>query len=345
MSDPVTKPRKSKNTQEKKAFGKEIQLRWYKDMLLMRRFEEKAGQLYTQQKFGGFCHLYIGQEAILAGLVTAMRADDRIITAYRDHAHPLVLGTPATAVMAELYGRITGSSKGKGGSMHYFDKERHFFGGHGIVGGQIALGAGIAFADKYRGGDQVTYCFMGDGAVRQGILHETFNMAMNWKLPVVFCIENNDYAMGTSVQRTSNVHELYKLGLSYEMPAAPVNAMSCEEVHNAFADAAAHVRAGNGPFLLELKTYRYRGHSMSDPGTYRSKEEVEEYRQRDPLELVKRTLLENKWASEKELEKMDKEVKAEVEASVKFAEESPYPPLEELYIDVYKQKDYPFIKE
>ncbi len=345
MSDPVTKPRKSKNTPEKKAFGKEIQLRWYKDMLLMRRFEEKAGQLYTQQKFGGFCHLYIGQEAILAGLVTAMRADDRIITAYRDHAHPLVLGTPATAVMAELYGRITGSSKGKGGSMHYFDKERHFFGGHGIVGGQIALGAGIAFADKYRGGDQVTYCFMGDGAVRQGILHETFNMAMNWKLPVVFCIENNDYAMGTSVERTSNVHELYKLGLSYEMPAAPVNAMSCEEVHNAFADAAAHVRAGNGPFLLELKTYRYRGHSMSDPGTYRSKEEVEGYRQRDPLELVKRTLLENKWASEKELEKMDKEVKAEVEASVKFAEESPYPPLEELYIDVYKQKDYPFIKE
>lgn len=345
MSDPVTKPRKSKNSPEKKAFGKEIQLRWYKDMLLMRRFEEKAGQLYTQQKFGGFCHLYIGQEAILAGLVTAMRSDDRIITAYRDHAHPLVLGTPATAVMAELYGRITGSSKGKGGSMHYFDKERHFFGGHGIVGGQIALGAGIAFADKYRGGDQVTYCFMGDGAVRQGILHETFNMAMNWKLPVVFCIENNDYAMGTSVERTSNVHELYKLGLSYEMPAAPVNAMSCEEVHNAFADAAAHVRAGNGPFLLELKTYRYRGHSMSDPGTYRSKEEVEGYRQRDPLELVKRTLLENKWASEKELEKMDKEVKAEVEASVKFAEESPYPPLEELYIDVYKQKDYPFIKE
>jgi pyruvate dehydrogenase E1 component alpha subunit len=330
---------------EPQVFGKGIYLRWYKDILLMRRFEEKAGQLYTQQKFGGFCHLYIGQEAILAGMVTAMQKDDRVITAYRDHAHPLVLGTPSKEVMAELYGRITGSSKGKGGSMHFFDKERNLFGGHGIVGAQIAIGAGIAFADKYRGGDQVTYCFMGDGAVRQGILHETFNMAMNWKLPVVFVIENNDYAMGTSVERTSNVHELYKLGLSYNMPAAPVNGMNCEEVHNAFTDAAAHVRSGEGPFLLEIKTYRYRGHSMSDPGTYRSKEEVEDYKQRDPLETTRRKLLREKWATEAQLEKMDKEVKAEVADAVKFAEESPYPPLDELYIDVYKEKDYPFIKD
>ena len=207
MSDQITSRTRKGSKQKQQqpaAFGKDTYLRWYGDMLLMRRFEEKAGQLYTQQKFGGFCHLYIGQEAILAGMVTAMRKDDRVITAYRDHAHPLVLGTPSKEVMAELYGRITGSSKGKGGSMHYFDKDRNLFGGHGIVGGQIALGAGLAFADKYRGGDQVTYCFMGDGAVRQGILHETFNMAMHWKLPVVFVIENNDYAMGTSVERTSS---------------------------------------------------------------------------------------------------------------------------------------------
>ncbi|HRN35488.1 MAG TPA: pyruvate dehydrogenase (acetyl-transferring) E1 component subunit alpha [Flavobacteriales bacterium] len=348
MSDTATSKARNTGRSAKGAqasFGKDIHLRWYKDMLLMRRFEEKTGQLYTQQKFGGFCHLYIGQEAILAGLVTAMKKGDRIITAYRDHAHPLVLGTPPGEVMAELYGRSTGSSKGKGGSMHYFDKGRNFFGGHGIVGAQIAIGAGIAFADKYRGGDQVTFCFMGDGAMRQGILHETFNMAMNWKLPVVFAIENNDYAMGTSVERTSTVRELYKAGLSYNMPAAPVNAMSCQEVHQAFDEAAAHVRAGKGPFLLELKTYRYRGHSMSDPATYRTKEEVEEYKKRDPLELVHREIITNKWASEKQLEQMDNEVKAEVEEAVKFAENSPHPELEELYVDVYTQKDYPFIKE
>ena len=312
-----SKPRKKENPAgEARNFDKATYLRWYKDMLLMRRFEEKAGQLYTQQKFGGFCHLYIGQEAILAGLSTAMGKEDRIITAYRDHAHPLMLGTPAKEVMAELYGRITGSSKGKGGSMHFFDKKRNLFGGHGIVGAQIAMGAGIAFADKYRGGDQVTYCFMGDGAVRQGILHETFNMAMIWKLPVVFVIENNDYAMGTSVERTSNVHDLYKLGLSYEMPAAPVNGMRCEDVHNAFSDAAAHVREGNGPFLLEIKTYRYRGHSMSDPGSYRTKEEVEDYKRRDPLEDVRRKLLGEKWATEAQLEKMDDEAKEEVRSLI-----------------------------
>jgi pyruvate dehydrogenase E1 component alpha subunit len=340
------RPRPATNgAKEISAFDKATYLRWFKDMLLMRRFEEKAGQLYTQQKFGGFCHLYIGQEAILAGLVTAMGSDDRIITAYRDHAHPLIVGTPAKNVMAELFGRATGSSKGKGGSMHFFDKERNLFGGHGIVGAQIALGAGIAFADKYRGGDQVTYCFMGDGATRQGILHETFNLAMLWKLPVVFVIENNDYAMGTSVERTSNVHELYKLGLSYEMPAAPVNGMRCEDVHRAFTDAAKHARSGEGPFLMEVKTYRYRGHSMSDPGNYRTKEEVEEYRQRDPIEDVRRKIVTNNWATEAELEKLDEDTKAEVLAAIEFAEESPYPPVDELHIDVYKQKDYPFLND
>ncbi|HPF67859.1 MAG TPA: pyruvate dehydrogenase (acetyl-transferring) E1 component subunit alpha, partial [Flavobacteriales bacterium] len=261
-------------------------------MLLMRRFEEKCGQLYTMQKFGGFCHLYIGQEAILAGMVTAIRPTDRVITGYRDHCHPLVLGTPAKHVMAELYGKTTGTSKGKGGSMHYFDKERNLFGGHGIVGGQIALGAGIAFADKYRKEDHVTICMMGDGAVRQGILHETFNMAMTWKLPVIFVIENNNYAMGTSVERTSNVQELYTLGESYDMPGEAVNAMRCADVHDAYARACEHVRAGNGPILLEMKTYRYKGHSMSDPQKYRTKEEVEGYRKQDPIEEVRHTLLE-----------------------------------------------------
>ncbi len=326
-------------------FTKETYLRWFKDMLLMRRFEEKCGQLYTMQKFGGFCHLYIGQEAILAGMVTAIRKEDRIITGYRDHCHPLVLGTPAKNVMAELYGRTTGTSKGKGGSMHYFDKERNLFGGHGIVGGQIGLGAGIAFADKYKGNESVTLCMMGDGAVRQGILHETFNMAMTWKLPVVFIIENNQYAMGTSVERTSNVRELYTLGESYDMPGEAVDGMRCEDVHQAIAKATAHCRTGHGPYLLEIKTYRYRGHSMSDPQKYRTKEEVEEYKKQDPIEGIRHTILENKWSNEADLEKWDEAVKKEVEEAVKFAEESPLPAAEELFNDVYRTPDYPFIKD
>ncbi|MEZ4761287.1 MAG: pyruvate dehydrogenase (acetyl-transferring) E1 component subunit alpha [Flavobacteriales bacterium] len=325
--------------------GKETHLRWFKDMLLMRRFEEKCGQLYTMQKFGGFCHLYIGQEAILAGMVTAIRPTDRVITGYRDHCHPLVLGTPAKNVMAELYGKTTGTSKGKGGSMHYFDKERNLFGGHGIVGGQIALGAGIAFADKYRKEDHVTICMMGDGAVRQGILHETFNMAMTWKLPVIFVIENNNYAMGTSVERTSNVQELYTLGESYDMPGEAVNAMRCADVHDAYARACEHVRAGNGPILLEMKTYRYKGHSMSDPQKYRTKEEVEGYRKQDPIEEVRHTLLEKKWATEKEMEAWDEAVKQEVAEAVTFAEESPLPDPSALYEDVYQTPDYPFVKD
>ncbi len=325
--------------------GKETHLRWFKDMILMRRFEEKCGQLYTMQKFGGFCHLYIGQEAVLAGMVTAIRPTDRIITGYRDHCHPLVLGASAKNVMAELYGKTTGTSKGKGGSMHYFDKARNLFGGHGIVGGQIGLGAGIAFADKYRGEDHATLCMMGDGAVRQGLLHETFNMAMTWKLPVIFIIENNNYAMGTSVERTSNVHDLSKLGLSYEMPAEGVNGMRCADVHDAIERACAHVRAGNGPMLLDIKTYRYKGHSMSDPQKYRTKEEVEDYKKQDPIEQVRATLLEKKWASENELEAMDEAAKQEVEEAVKFAEESPVSAESELYTDVYHQADYPFLKD
>jgi pyruvate dehydrogenase E1 component alpha subunit len=247
--------------------------------------------------------------------------------------------------MAELYGKLTGTSKGKGGSMHYFDKQRNLFGGHGIVGGQIGLGAGIAFADKYRGEDHVTLCMMGDGAVRQGILHETFNMAMTWKLPVIFIVENNNYAMGTSVERTSNVHDLSRLGESYDMPGLGVNGMRCEDVHDAIAMACEHVRAGNGPYLLDIKTYRYKGHSMSDPQKYRSKEEVEEYKKQDPIETVRETILKNKWAKESELEAIDEAIKREVEEAVKFAEDSPMATAEELYNDVYFEKDYPFEKD
>ncbi len=343
MEKTATKAKSGKA--EKTDFPKETYLWWYEQMLLMRRFEEKAGQLYIQQKIRGFCHLYIGQEAIAAGGESAIRKTDRIITAYRDHAHPIVRGMHPKYVMAELFAKATGCSKGKGGSMHMFSKEFNFFGGHGIVGGQVPLGAGIAFADKYNNNDNVTLCLMGDGAVRQGALHEAFNMAMLWKLPVIYIIENNNYAMGTSVERTSNVHDLYKLGSAYEMPSFQVDGMRCETVHEAVAEAAVRARKGGGPTLLEIKTYRYRGHSMSDPGTYRSKEEVEEYKKLDPIEQVLATLKKNKWIDDKGVENMEAKIKALVEESVKFAEESPFPTPDELYKDVYAQKDYPYITE
>ena len=336
-----TKPK----TMAKPKFTKETYLHWYESMLLMRRFEEKTGHLYVQQKIKGFCHLYIGQEALVAGAESAIRKDDKMITAYRDHAHPIGRGMHPKYIMAELMAKVTGCSKGKGGSMHLFSKEFNFFGGHGIVGGQIPLGAGIAFADKYNGNDAVTLCYMGDGAVRQGALHETFNMAMLWKLPVIFIIENNNYAMGTSVERTSNVHDLYKLGLSYEMPSFQLDGMTCETVHEAIADAAARARKGDGPTLLEMKTYRYRGHSMSDPAKYRTKDELEEYKLQDPIEKVKTTLLKNKFADEKFFEEMEEKVKQMVEESVVFGEESPYPEAHELYEDVYVQNDYPYIMD
>ncbi len=314
-------------------------------MYLMRKFEERCGQLYIQQKFGGFCHLYIGQEAVLAGISEAIRPTDRMVTAYRDHAHPLVLGTDPKNVMAELYGRVTGTSKGKGGSMHMFDKERNLFGGHGIVGGQIGLGAGIAFADKYRKEDHVTLCFFGDGAARQGILHETFNMAMTWKLPVIFIVENNKYAMGTSVERTSNVTDLETMGASYRMPSATVDGMSPEAVCEAIAIAAERGRKGEGPTLLDIQTYRYKGHSMSDPQKYRTKDELHEYQGKDPIEYVKNVLLAQGWNTEAEIKAVEKEIKAEVEAAIEFAENSPYPEAHELYEDVYMTEDYPFVKD
>jgi len=329
----------------KKKFSKETYLYWYELMLLCRRFEEKCGQLYTMQKFGGFCHLYIGQEALVAGSESVLRRDDRVITAYRNHVHPFGRGMHPKYVMAELYGKATGCSGGKGGSMHMFSKELSFFGGHGIVGGQIPLGAGIAFADKYRGGEQVTLCYMGDGAVRQGAFHEALNMAMTWKLPVIFIIENNKYAMGTSVERTSNVTELYKLGLAFDMPSFPVDGMRVEAVHEAIEEAAGRARKGDGPTLLEMNTYRYKGHSMSDPQKYRSKEEVEEYKRLDPIELVLETIQKNKYATEAEIEAINEKVKDLVEESVRFAEESPVPDPEKLYIGVYAEPDYPFIMD
>ncbi len=326
-------------------FSKETYMNWYESMLLMRKFEEKTGHLYIQQKIRGFCHLYIGQEALVAGAESVLRRDDRVITAYRDHAHPIGRGMHPKYVMAEMMAKVTGCSKGKGGSMHMFSKEFNFFGGHGIVGGQIPLGAGIAFADKYNGNDNVTLCYMGDGAVRQGALHEAFNMAMLWKLPVIFIIENNNYAMGTSVERTSNVHDLWKLGLAYDMPSKAVDGMTCEAVHEAIEEAVTRARKGNGPTLLEMKTYRYKGHSMSDAQTYRTKDEVKEYQAQDPIEKVLATIKKNKWASDAEIEAIEKRVDDVVAESVQFGEDSPYPTPDELYKDVYVQDDYPYIIE
>ncbi|GHE37812.1 pyruvate dehydrogenase E1 component subunit alpha [Sphingobacterium griseoflavum] len=311
----------------------------------MRKFEEKTGQLYGQQKIRGFCHLYIGQEAVMAGTMSVIKPEDSVITAYRDHAHALAKGVSADACMAEMFGKITGCSKGKGGSMHFFSKEHKMMGGHGIVGGQIPLGAGIAFAEKYLGNTNVNICYMGDGAVRQGAFNETLNMAMTWKLPVIFVCENNGYAMGTSVARTTNMMDIYKMGHGFDMPSAPVDGMDVVAVHNAMDEAVQRARAGEGPTFLEIRTYRYKGHSMSDPAKYRTKEELEEFKGRDPLLSTKAAIVENKYADDAWFAEVDAEIKKIVEDSVKFAEESPYPDASEIYKDVYVQEDYPFIMD
>jgi pyruvate dehydrogenase E1 component alpha subunit len=329
----------------KTKFDKKTYLQWYESMLLIRRFEEKCAQLYGQQKIKGFCHLYNGQEAIIAGAVSATTKDDSMVTAYRDHGHAIAMGVTPNAVMAELYGKVTGCTKGKGGSMHLFSKEHNFYGGHGIVGGQVPLGAGIAFAEKYKKTKNINLTYMGDGAVRQGALHEAFNMAMLWKLPVIFICENNQYAMGTSVERTTNMLEIYKIGLGYDMPCKQVNGMKCEDVHEAIFEAAERARAGNGPTFLEIKTYRYRGHSMSDPAKYRTKEELEDYKTQDPIETTKATILKNKYATQAELDKMEEGIIDVVAKSVEFAENSEYPSPDELFTDVYTQEDYPYITE
>ncbi|MBM3433169.1 MAG: pyruvate dehydrogenase (acetyl-transferring) E1 component subunit alpha [Bacteroidetes bacterium] len=329
----------------KKKLTKEVYLKWYEDMLFWRKFEDMTSALYIQQKIRGFLHLYNGQEAVLAGSLLAMEPGDKMITAYRNHVQPIGLGVDPRKIMAELLGKVDGTSRGKGGSMHMFSKEHNFFGGHGIVGGQIPLGAGMAFADKYLDKKHVTLCYMGDGAVRQGSLHETFNMAMLWKLPVVFIVENNGYAMGTSVERTANHTDIYKLGLGYEMPCAPVEGMDPAVVYDAVYEAVERARRGEGPSFLEIRTYRYKGHSMSDAQHYRTKDEVAEYQKIDPILTAKDMLFKKKWATEAELEAIDARVKDLVAECVDFAEKSPYPDAEELWQQVYVDEDYPFITE
>ena len=325
-------------------FSKETYLYWYELMQLIRQFELKAEEMYKMAgKIRGFFHAYVGQEAIAAGCMTATNHDDPFITGYRDHGFALAKGTTANACMAELYGKATGCAKGKGGSMHFFDYENKFFGGHGLVGAQIGTGAGLAFAEQYRGTSNVCLTFFGDGAARQGMLHETFNLAMLWKLPVVFICENNGYAMGTSIERTSNVIDIYKLADAYDMPGDKVDGMDPEAVHDAVARAVKRAREGGGPTLLEMKTYRYKGHSVSDPQKYRTKEEVEEYKAQDPITQVSKTILENNFATQEELDTIDEKINTVVEESVKFAEESPWPNDDELLKDVYIDTNYEFI--
>jgi pyruvate dehydrogenase E1 component alpha subunit len=325
-------------------FSKETYLYWYELMQLIRQFESKSEEMYKMAgKIRGFFHVYNGQEAIAAGCMTATNQEDPFITGYRDHGLALAKGMSPNSAMAELYGKATGCSKGKGGSMHLFSKEHYFFGGHGIVGAQIGTGAGLAFAEQYRGSKNVVLCFFGDGAARQGMLHEVFNLAMLWKLPVVFICENNNYAMGTSIERTSNVIDIYKLADAYEMPSDKIDGMTAEAVHEGVTRAVKRARDGEGPTLLEMKTYRYRGHSVSDPQKYRSKDEVEDYKNQDPITKVHSTILENKFATELELQAIDDKIALIVEASVKFAEESPWPDESELLKDVYIDSSYPFI--
>ena len=325
-------------------FSKETYLYWYELMQLIRQFESKAEEMYKMAgKIRGFFHVYNGQEAIAAGCMTATNPEDPFITGYRDHGLALAKGMSPNSAMAELYGKATGCSKGKGGSMHLFSKEHNFFGGHGIVGAQIGTGAGLAFAEQYRGSKNVVLCYFGDGAARQGMLHEVFNLAMLWKLPVVFICENNNYAMGTSIERTSNVIDIYKLADAYEMPSDKIDGMTAEAVHEGVTRAVKRARDGEGPTLLEMKTYRYRGHSVSDPQKYRSKDEVEDYKNQDPITKVHSTILENKFATIEELNAIDEKIAGIVEASVKFAEESPWPDDSELLKDVYIDSSYPFI--
>ena len=311
-------------------------LKFYRDMLLIRRFEEKAGQLYGMGLIGGFCHLYIGQEAVVVGLEAAARDGDKRITSYRDHGHMLACGMDPNGVMAELTGRSGGYSKGKGGSMHMFSKEKNFYGGHGIVGAQVPLGAGLAFADRYRENNCVTFTYFGDGAANQGQVYETFNMAALWKLPVIFVIENNQYAMGTAQERSTSSPEIYTRGEAFGIKGEAVDGMDVLAVKTAGDKAADYCRAGKGPYILEIKTYRYRGHSMSDPAKYRTREEVQKMRaQRDPIEAIRTLLISEKHATDEEIKTIDKEIKEIVNACAEYAKDSPEVSAEELWTDIY----------
>jgi pyruvate dehydrogenase E1 component alpha subunit len=328
-----------KTTAKSNVSAKDL-LQHYKDMLLIRRFEEKAGQLYGMGLIGGFCHLYIGQEAVVVGLEAAAEEGDKRITSYRDHGHMLACGMDPNGVMAELTGRIDGYSKGKGGSMHMFSKEKHFYGGHGIVAAQVPLGAGLAFADKYQDNSRVTFTYFGDGAANQGQVYETFNMAAIWDLPCIFVIENNQYAMGTSQDRSTSTPDLHTRGEAFGIPGEIVDGMDVMAVKEAGERAVKHCRSGKGPYILEIKTYRYRGHSMSDPAKYRTREEVQKMRdERDPIEQVRDVLLTGKHASEDDLKAIDKEIKKVVNASAEFAKDSPLPDVSELWTDIYAEAE------
>lgn len=300
---------------------------------------------YGQQKIRGFCHVYIGQEAIAAGMVSALTSEDKVVTAYRQHGIALSRGLDSKSCMAELFGKATGCVKGKGGSMHFFSKEHNYFGGNGIVGAQIPIGTGIAFAEKYRKTSNLAVTMFGDGAARQGALYESFNMAETWDLPVLYICENNGYAMGTSVERTSSVTDIYKMGQPFNMPSEQVDGMSPEAVHEAMTRAAEYIRSGQGPYFLEIKTYRYKGHSVSDPAKYRTKEELQHYKNLDPVKAIEAKILADKIASETEVKAIKDAIKQELDEAVKFAEESPQPDPSELYTDNYTQEDYPFITD
>jgi len=345
MAEVVDKKVAKSNVATKiKGITKDTYLNWYEVMLRIRRFEEASLKAYSQQKIRGFLHVYIGQEAIAAGLVSALTIEDKIATAYRQHGIALSRGISSRKCMAELFGKATGVVKGKGGSMHFSSKAHGYIGGNGIVGAQIPIGTGVALAEQYKGTNNLCVTMFGDGAARQGALHESFNMAMTWKLPVIYIIENNKYAMGTSVERTSNVTDLTKVGASYEMPAEKVDGMDVEAVHEAIAKAAKWCRDGKGPYLLEMETYRFKGHSMSDPRKYRTKEEEEEYQEEDPIKKVLDVIKKNKYATDAALEKIHNKIKKQITDAIQFAEDSPLPEPEAMYEDIYAEA-YPFIKD
>jgi pyruvate dehydrogenase E1 component alpha subunit len=338
--DPETLKREKAAAKERQkdrlsGLDKETLIELYRQMLLIRRFEEKAAEAYSSGKIGGFCHLYIGQEAVAVGAISAIRQDDYVLASYREHGHAIAKGMTCDSIMAELFGKVTGCSKGKGGSMHMFDKELSFLGGHGIVGGQIPLATGTAFASKYKGTDQVTLCFFGEAAVNQGAFHESLNMAQLWKLPCVYICENNQYGMGTSLARAMSLRDIAQKACAYEIASEFVDGMDVLAVREATQRAVERGRKSYLPTLLEVRTYRFMGHSMSDPGNYRTRAEIEKYQERDPIKLFSASLLEEKIVDDKLLEKMDKDIREEVERSLKFAEESPLPPPEDLFTDIY----------
>ncbi len=337
----ATKPRKNPRTKSKSVsvaeFSKQEDLAVYQKMLLIRRFEEKAGQLYGMGQIGGFCHLYIGQEAVVVGVQAAIDDGDQVITSYRDHGHMLACGMEPKGVMAELTGGENGYSRGKGGSMHMFSAEKNFFGGHGIVGAQVSIGTGLAFANNYRGNDRLSVAYFGDGASNQGQVYESFNMAELWKLPVIYVIENNRYAMGTAVKRSSALTDFSKRGASFNIPGIQVDGMDVRAVKAAADEAVVFCRSGKGPIILEMQTYRYRGHSMSDPAKYRSKDEVQKMRaEHDPIEQVRQRLVANKWADEAELKNIDREIRAQVSDAAEFAQNDNQPAEAELFTDILR---------